>query len=46
MIETFNTFDILWYAPENSEKLVFLTPAEKELLKLYNKKDNKPSFLK
>ena len=21
MIETFNTFDILWYAPENSEKL-------------------------
>ena len=21
MVETFNTFDILWYAPENSEKL-------------------------
>lgn len=31
---------------ENSEKLVFLTQAEKELLKLNNKKENKPSFLK
>ena len=31
---------------ENSEKLVFLQPAEKELLKLYNKKNEKPSFLK
>ena len=31
---------------DNSEKLVFLSPAERELLKLYNKKDNKPSFLK
>ena len=31
---------------ENSEKLVFLQPAEKELLKLYNKKNDKPSFLK
>lgn len=31
---------------ENSEKLVFLQPAERELLKLYNKKNEKPSFLK
>lgn len=31
---------------ENSEKLVFLQPAEKELLKLYNKKNEKPSFEK
>ena len=31
---------------DKSEKLVFLTPAEKELLKLYNKKNEKPSFLK
>lgn len=31
---------------EKSEKLVFLSPAEKELLKLYNKKNEKPSFLK
>ena len=31
---------------ENSEKLVFLQPAEKELLKLYNKKNDKPSFMK
>lgn len=31
---------------ENSEKLVFLQPAEKELLRLYNKKNEKPSFLK
>lgn len=31
---------------EKSEKLVFLTEAEKELLKLYNNKKEKPSFLK
>ena len=31
---------------QKSEKLVFLTEAEKELLKLYNSKKEKPSFLK
>lgn len=32
---------------DKSEKLVFLTPAEKELLKIYNqRKKDKPSFLK
>lgn len=31
---------------DNSEKLVFLSPAEKELIKLYNnKEDEKPPFL-
>lgn len=30
---------------ENSEKLVFLSPAEKELIKLYNDKEDKPPFL-
>lgn len=30
---------------DNSEKLVFLSPAEKELIKLYNNKEEKPPFL-
>lgn len=30
---------------DNSEKLVFLSPAEKELIKLYNNREDKPPFL-
>lgn len=45
--KTGNNYEVLVIKlSENSEKLVFLQPAEKELLKLYNKKNDKPSFLK
>lgn len=42
-----NNYDVVVIKlSDSSEKLVFLSPAELELLKIYNSKDKKPSFLK